>query len=84
MFGFPPDDDSGHEEPNQEKDKEENENRDKDEDIGMDNNKDEDKGVDKDNDEDKGTYVYKGTCICFLSRQKLGAKVVSSQIEKMV
>lgn len=61
--GFPPDDDSVHDEPNQEKDKDENENQDKDEDIGIDNNKDEDKGIDKDKDEDKGAYVDMGTCI---------------------
>ncbi|XP_062286198.1 ADP-ribose glycohydrolase MACROD2 isoform X2 [Scomber scombrus] len=45
--------DSGHEEPNQEKDKDGNENPDKDEDVGIDDNKDEDQGIDKDNDEEK-------------------------------
>ncbi|XP_049926606.1 ADP-ribose glycohydrolase MACROD2 isoform X3 [Epinephelus moara] len=50
-----PDENSGNEEPNQEKDKDENENQDKDDDVGFDNDeeKEEDKGTDNDKDEDK-------------------------------
>ncbi|XP_076599763.1 ADP-ribose glycohydrolase MACROD2 isoform X5 [Chaetodon auriga] len=50
-----PDENSGSEEPNEEKDADENENQDKDEDIGVDkdNDKDEDEGTDNDKDKDK-------------------------------
>lgn len=60
----PADENSGNEEPNQEKDNDENENQDRDEDKGIDSDKDkdEDKGVDngedKDKDEDKGMYMW--------------------------
>ncbi|XP_039639360.1 ADP-ribose glycohydrolase MACROD2 isoform X3 [Perca fluviatilis] len=49
------DENSGNEDPNQEKDKDEKENQDKDEDVGIDDNEesDKDKGIDNEKDEDK-------------------------------
>lgn len=57
----PPDENSGSEEPNGEKDNDDNENQNKDEDVEFeqDNDKDEDESTDnnKDKDEDKGMHV---------------------------
>lgn len=72
--GFPLGDDTDHEEPNQDKDKDATENPDNTEDIGEDNN-DEDKGIDKDSNEGKGIYVHNTTCIYFLSLKNLIQKL---------